>query len=128
MKILIAEDDEISARLIALSLRTLSKEILEARTGTEAIEISRHNPDIDLILMDIQLPELNGYEAIEQIRQFNKDVVIIAQTAFAFAGDDEKAMIKGCNDYISKPINMTLLKGLIAKHLYQFQENKQDDL
>ncbi len=59
---------------------------------------------------------MNGLEATQQIRQFNKDVIIIAQTAYAFTGDSEKALESGCNDYISKPINKTLLYELIKKH------------
>jgi len=66
--------------------------------------------------MDIQMPDLNGYEATRQIRQFNKDVVIIAQTAFGLSGDREKAIAAGCNDYIAKPINMAELLALIPKH------------
>ncbi len=66
--------------------------------------------------MDIRMPMMDGIEATRQIRQFNKDVIIIAQTAYAFAGDSEKALEAGCNDYISKPINKTLLFELIRKH------------
>ena len=116
LKILIAEDDEVSEILLSIEIKTFSKEILKARTGTEAVEICRKNPDIDLILMDIQLPGLNGYEATRQIRQFNKDLIIIAQTAFGLKGDKEKALEAGCNDYISKPINKIELLGLIQKY------------
>jgi len=78
--------------------------------------VCRTNPDLDLILMDIQMPELNGYEVTRQIRQFNKDVVIIAQTAFGLSGDREKAIEAGCNDYIAKPINKDELLSLIQKY------------
>jgi CheY-like chemotaxis protein len=116
MKILIAEDDEDSEALISIVVKKFSKEILIARTGPEAIEVCRNNPDLDLVLMDIRMPRMNGYEATKQIRQFNKDVVIIAQTAYAIIGDREKALQAGCNDHISKPIDPTLLKALIRKH------------
>jgi len=76
----------------------------------------RSNPDIDLILMDVKMPEIDGYEAVRQIRMFNKDVIIIAQTAFALTGDREKALEAGCNDYISKPIENKLLVELIQKY------------
>jgi CheY-like chemotaxis protein len=66
--------------------------------------------------MDIQMPVMSGYDATQQIRQFNKDVVIIAQTAFGLSGDREKAIEAGCNDYISKPINIDELLSLIQKH------------
>jgi CheY-like chemotaxis protein len=116
LKILIAEDDKVSEILFDITVKMLSKEILKARTGIEAVEICRNNPDIDLILMDIQMPDLDGYEATRQIRQFNKHIIIIAQTAYAFSGDREKAIEAGCNDYISKPINQILLKELIKKY------------
>ena len=62
------------------------------------------------------MPGLNGYEATHQIRQFNKEVVIIAQTAYGLSGDREKAIEAGCNDYIAKPINKTILLSLIEKY------------
>jgi len=117
LKILIVEDDEISYSLLSLTLQKISKVVLHAITGVEAIEVCRNNPDIDLVLMDIRMPKMDGNEATHQIRQFNKDVIIIAQTAYAFTGDSEKAIEAGCNDYISKPINKTLLYELIKKHI-----------
>jgi len=117
LKILIVEDDEISYSLLSKTLQKISKEVLHAITGVEAVEICRNNPDIDLVLMDIRMPKMDGNEATHQIRQFNKDVIIIAQTAYAFTGDSEKAIEAGCNDYISKPINKTLLNELIKKYI-----------
>jgi CheY-like chemotaxis protein len=67
--------------------------------------------------MDIKLPVLDGYEATRQIREFNKAVVIIAQTAFGLEGDREMAIAAGCNDYISKPIHIAELLVIIKKHL-----------
>jgi signal transduction histidine kinase len=115
-KVLIAEDDEISERLISLEIGKYCREILKVKTGNEAVEICRNNKDIDLVLMDIKMPGLNGYEATRLIRQFNKDVIIIAQTAYAFAGESEKAIEAGCNDYISKPIGKDKLYVLLRKH------------
>ncbi len=116
LKFLIAEDDETSEMFISIIVSPIGKEILKARNGKEAIEICRNNPDIDIILMDIQMPDLNGYEATHQIRQFNKDVIIIAQTAFGLSGDREKSIAAGCNDYISKPVKKDELLSLIQKH------------
>ena len=116
LKILIAEDDEESAKLITIAVRKFGKEVLTARTGVEAIEVCRNNPDIDLVLMDIKMPIKDGYEATRQIRHFNKDVVIIAQTAYALAGDREKAIEAGCNDYITKPIRKNELLTLMKKY------------
>jgi CheY-like chemotaxis protein len=93
-----------------------SKEILTAKTGIEALEICRNNPGIDLVLMDIQMPDMDGYEATRQIRLFNKELIIIAQTAYAQEGAREKAIAAGCNDYISKPIKKDELLALIQMH------------
>ncbi len=92
LKILIVEDDEISYSMLSRTIQKISKEVLHAITGVQAIEACRNNPDLDLVLMDIRMPQINGLEATQQIRQFNKDVIIIAQTAYAFTGDSEKAM------------------------------------
>ena len=116
MKILIVEDDEKSEILIKIVVRRFAREILIARTGVEALEICRKTPDIDLILMDIAMPEMDGYEATSKIRQFNKDVIIIAQTAYASAGEREKSIAAGCNDYITKPFNKTSLTALLKKY------------
>ncbi len=116
LKILFAEDDEISDLLLDKTLRIFANEILKANTGVKAVELCKKNPDIDLILMDIRMPEMGGYEAIRKIREFNKDVVIIVQTAYGLSGDSEKAIESGCNDYISKPINKAQLFALIKKY------------
>jgi len=116
LKVLIAEDNENSELLIRIVISPFSHQVLEAATGIEAIEVCRNNPDIDLVLMDINMPEMDGLEATRQIRQFNTDVVIIAQTAFGQSGSREKAIEAGCNDYIAKPIEVSLLLQLIKKH------------
>jgi signal transduction histidine kinase/ActR/RegA family two-component response regulator len=116
LKVLIVEDDESSVFFLSTALKKDYGSILIARTGVEAVEACRNNPDIDLVLMDVRMPNLDGYSATRQIRQFNQGVVIIAQTAYAMAGDREKAMEAGCNDHISKPIRIDVLKELIRKH------------
>ncbi len=119
LSILVVEDDETSKELISILIKKMAKEIINVSSGLDAVEVCRNNTDIDLILMDIQLPDMNGYEATRQIREFNKDVIILAQTAYALAGDKEKAIDMGCNDYISKPINKAKLDELIKKHYKQ---------
>jgi hypothetical protein len=116
LKILIAEDDEVSEMLIDSFIKMFGKEILKAKTGIEAVNVCRENPDLDLILMDIRMPEMGGYEATKQIRKFNESVVILAQTAFGLSGDREKAIEAGCNDYIAKPIKKDELLSLIQKY------------
>jgi len=116
LKILIAEDDETSEYLISLEVEKFASQILKAKTGVEAVDICRKNPGIDLVLMDIQMPVMDGYEATRQIRTFNKEVVIIGQTAFVLTGDRKNAIEAGCNDYISKPIKQEALYALIQKY------------
>ncbi len=116
IKILVTEDDEISIVLLNYLIKGFARDIIYAKTGYEAIEECRKNPDIDLILMDIQIPELNGFEATRKIREFNKDVVIIAQTAYGLAGDREKCIEAGCDDYIVKPVNKNKLMDLFQKY------------
>ena len=116
LKILIAEDDEASRKYISLIIKDSCKEVFEADNGIKTIELCRKNKDIDIILMDIQMPGLDGYEATRQIREFNQDIIIIAQTAFALSGDKEKAIDAGCNDYITKPINKNQLQSMILKY------------
>jgi len=116
LKILIVEDEEISSQLLAIVLGKFDHEIIEVNTGKLAVETLLHHPDIDLVLMDIKMPGLNGYETTRLIREFNSKVVIIAQTAYALSGDDKKALNAGCNDYISKPINKSKLEELVNKY------------
>ena len=116
LKILIVEDDEISQLLISIAFIKFSKEILKAENGNDAVEICRKNPDIDLVFMDIKLPGIDGYEATRLIRGFNSSVYIIAQTAFGLINEREKALHVGCNEYVSKPLNIIFLKELIHAH------------
>ncbi len=113
MKILIVEDDTISEMLLSIALNKNNNEILKVWSGIQAIEVCRERTDINLVLMDMQMPQMDGYETTRQIRKFNKDVIIIAQTAFALEGDKQKAIEAGCNDYIAKPINTSKLEQLI---------------
>ena len=116
LKILIAEDDHASEKLISIMSLQFSSNILKAHTGIEAVEFCRNNPDIDLVLMDINMPVMDGLEATRQIRLFNAEVIIIAQTANDYPEAREKAMKAGCNYYITKPINKEELLSLIKKY------------
>lgn len=112
LTILVAEDDEVSFQHLAIILKDISKEIIHAENGIEAVDLCKQNQGIDLVLMDIKMPGIDGYEATKRIRAFDKEVIIMAQTAFALTGDYEKAIDAGCNDYVSKPISK---KDLILK-------------
>ena len=121
LKIVITEDDEASAQLISIISQSIVKEIINVSNGKEAVEACRNHPDIDMVLMDIQMPEMNGYEATREIRKFNKDIIIIAQTAFAMVGDKEKALASGCNEYLSKPIIRNELFSIIKQYFIDKQ-------
>ncbi|MFC2107079.1 ATP-binding protein [Bacteroidota bacterium] len=101
---LIVEDVESSYEYLKIILENNNAKTLWAKDGSESIKYCKENPSIDLILMDINLPVMNGYDACKEIRKFNKDIIIIAQTAYALEGDYEKAIKADCNDYLSKPI------------------------
>lgn len=116
LKVLIVDDDEASEMLISIALKTFCKEIIKARTGIEAVEACRLNPDIDLILMDFKMPLMNGLEATQLIREFNTDVIIIAQTAYETSSDYHMALAAGSNDYILKPFNLHSLRKMIRKY------------
>ena len=118
LKILIAEDDDSSGYLLRELLQNRSHSISHVKTGIEALHFCQNHRDTDLILMDIKMPKMNGLEAVMQIREFNKDIFIIAQTAHGLVSDRKKALDAGCNDYISKPINQNLLMEIINKYLY----------
>ncbi|NVO19691.1 MAG: PAS domain S-box protein [Bacteroidetes bacterium] len=107
--ILIAEDDFASYLYLETILTAIEANIIHTRTGTETVNILRDNPDINLLLLDIRMPGMNGIEASREIRKFNPTLPIIAQTAYALPGDRENALHAGCNDYISKPIDMKIL-------------------
>lgn len=115
LKLLIAEDDRISQKLIEISTGNIVREVITVATGTDAVEACRMNPDIDLVLMDVKMPGMDGYEATRQIRTFNNRVAIIAQTAYALSGERARAIDAGCDDYISKPLDLELLIKLIKK-------------
>jgi len=103
-KILIVEDDLSSRLYLNKILEKTGASLLIACDGKEAIEAARANPDIDIILLDIQLPVIDGYGVAKKIREFRNDVIIIAQTAYSLLGDRERIIASGFDDYIVKPI------------------------
>lgn len=114
IKVLIADDNESSAVLLASLLDTADFELLRAKTGLEAVSLCRQHADLDLVLMDIKMPERNGLEATRAIRAFNEQVVIIMQTAFDIDEYKQLAANAGCNDYITKPVDGARLKTLLS--------------
>ncbi|WP_319479044.1 PAS domain S-box protein [uncultured Draconibacterium sp.] len=115
LNILVVEDDETSSLYLSTILKDLSGKLKIISNGLEAVNYCKNNSDVDLILMDIKMPGLSGYETTKRIREFNKDVKIIAQTAYAIEGDKAKAIKAGCDHYISKPIKREKLEKIIKK-------------
>ncbi len=115
-RILIAEDIENNYLLLVEALRPTKAELFRVINGSEAVEFCKNN-DIDLVLMDIYMPIMDGLEATRQIRSFNPQLPIIAQTANGKSDDISKIKDAGCNDYISKPIKLATFLEQINKHL-----------
>jgi CheY-like chemotaxis protein len=116
--ILIAEDDETNfLYLKTLLLQETHATIIHALNGREAIELFKANPDINIILMDIKMPEIDGLEATRLIKKINKDIPVIAITAYAMSGDEERVMAAGCDGYLSKPLTRRSLLDKIAEFI-----------
>ncbi|MEI6089568.1 MAG: response regulator [bacterium] len=115
--ILVAEDEDINFLYIKEVLKTLNVNVLHARNGVEAVSYCKNDNTIVLVLMDIKMPIMNGYEATKEIRRFKPYLAIIAQTAFALLEDRRRTLECGCNDYISKPFSREALINLIKKYL-----------
>jgi CheY-like chemotaxis protein len=115
--ILIAEDEETNFIYLETALVKTNVTIIRAKDGREAVESAKVNPSIDLILMDIKMPEMNGLEATRSIKSFRKDIPIIAQTAFAMDEDKRNCTAVGCDDFLAKPIRYTVLLDTLAKYL-----------
>lgn len=109
--VLIAEDITSNYNFLRLLLKRSKIEIIWVENGKDALDEVLENQNIDLLLLDINLPIMNGYEAAEAIKKIRPNLPIIAQTAYALEGDKEKSIKAGCDDYIPKPIIIaTLLK------------------
>lgn len=116
-RILVVEDDDFSYQFFKVIFRDRGPELIRAKNGEEALRLFYECNDINLILMDIQLPVIDGYEVTRRIRKSDSDIPIIAQTAFAQDENEIKCLEAGCTAYISKPIDMQKLLGLVAKYL-----------
>lgn len=116
-KILLVEDDDLNINLIRKVLISTNVEIMAAENGFASLDIIRNTINIDLVLLDIQLPDISGYELAKLFKKINPEIKIIAQTANAYSEDRQKALDYGCNDYIVKPIDRTELLKIISKYI-----------
>ena len=115
--ILITEDQDSNFMLLEVLLGIWGANTLRASNAQEAVDLCKENNKIDLVLMDIRLPDFSGLEATRLIKKVNPDLPIIAQTAYAINGDREKAIDVGCNEYITKPIRKDKLFALLEQFL-----------
>lgn len=115
--ILVAEDEEVNFFLLDTILSSYNFKTIHARNGQEALDYFQTIKDISLILMDINMPVMDGLDAIIEIRKLDEEIPIIVQTAYALKSIKEKALKAGCSDFISKPINSQLLINKIDRHL-----------
>jgi signal transduction histidine kinase len=115
--ILVVEDNELSSKLMTALLDSMKYDYHHVKEGEEAIEYVKTNPNTRLILMDMKLPGMDGYEATRKIKKINQFIPVIAQTAFAMTGDRQKALEAGCDDYLPKPIDFKRLKELLQVYI-----------
>jgi CheY-like chemotaxis protein len=114
--IVIAEDEQINYLFLKAVLKPTKAKIIWTKTGRETIDICVNN-QVDMVLMDIKMPDLNGLEATIEIRKQKPGLPIVAQTAYAMEEDEEASIKAGCNDYISKPIRPENLLSIMSNHL-----------
>ena len=122
-KILIAEDNDSNYEFLKAVLSVKKAVLIRAYDGKEALDLIMEHEDVDLVLMDIQMPVLNGYEATKLIKKMKPDLPIIAQTAYAMSEDRNRIMQAGCDEYIAKPIQPRKMLSLIEKFLIKEEES-----
>lgn len=115
--ILIVEDVESNYLYLNAVLTKLNAKIEWVKNGVEAVNFAKDHPNIDIILMDLQMPEMNGYDATREIKKIYPNMIIVAQTAFAMSDDRTRAIEAGCDDYLAKPIRSKDLLETVNKYL-----------
>jgi signal transduction histidine kinase/CheY-like chemotaxis protein/PAS domain-containing protein len=114
--ILIVEDEDVNYRFLEALLKRTKARTLWARNGVQALELLKENPKLDMVLMDIKMPEMNGMDATRLIKQFRQNVPIIAQSAYAMNDEKTEMLAAGADDFITKPIKVDLLFKNMAKY------------
>lgn len=115
--ILIVEDDESSAVLLREILKRTGAKLLFSETGEDAVDQIKDHPEIDLVLMDIHLPNKDGVSATAEIREIREKIIVIAQSAYLLSAEQQQASLTKFDDFITKPVNQFLLLLKIDKYL-----------
>jgi signal transduction histidine kinase/CheY-like chemotaxis protein len=114
--VLIAEDDENNAQYYAFALEKVACELVFAVNGREAVEVVKSRPDVSLVLMDLKMPLMNGFDATREIKSLYPNLPVVATTAYAMTHDEKRAREAGCDDYLSKPIRPAMLNDTLVKY------------
>ena len=115
--LLIAEDDDINFLVVKKSLEPTGFKLIRAENGKEAVDICKNNTNIDLVLLDLKMPVMDGLEAMKLIKEFRPGMIFVALSAYAFDSDRKNALELGCSDYISKPFSKKELLEILGKYL-----------
>jgi len=115
--VLIVEDNETSNIYFEVALRKTKANLIWAKNGFDAVEIVKRNNSIDLILMDINMPKMDGIEATKIIKSLNPNIIIVVQTAFLLSGEEQMCQEAGCDEFITKPIRLKYLLDTIDRYL-----------
>lgn len=115
--ILIVEDVDSNYQFLVATIRRSGAQIVWAKEGELAIEMIRRGDHFDLVLMDVQLAGMDGYEVTRAIKELRPGLPVVAQTAYAMTGEREKSQVAGCDDYLAKPIRPAVLLQTISKYL-----------
>jgi PAS domain S-box-containing protein len=124
--VLIVEDELHNYTLLENIIYPTKAKIIWVKNGLDAIAVCKKRNDIDLVLMDVKLPDINGLEATKQIKKLQKDLPIIAQTAFAMPNDAENCLNAGCDDYLAKPLGVDDILQKINHHIHKFSILKKN--
>jgi CheY-like chemotaxis protein len=115
--ILIVEDIDTSSRFYKAALKTTKAQLILVESGQTAVEVFNSSNNIDLVFLDLNLPDFDGFEVLKHIRKTNKELPVVIQTAYMLSGEEEDSYKLGANDFITKPITIEVLQKTIAKNL-----------
>lgn len=120
--ILIVEDEAVCRLLFEKALKKTRATLLFVKDGVEAVKTIKESDEIDLVLMDVRLPRMNGFEAVAKIKEHNPELPVVIQTAYALDSTKEEAHQLGCDDFITKPIIIESLMNILKKHLLYWND------